>query len=120
MWRGGWRMSGMPFGLQIRDELHFRAPLRSESLSAAQRGRGWGPLRSNGRVRWCSMRRWRVDHGVEEPTSPSPRDARVPSLSPRARRGRRGPFDQADNNMKITIIGGGIGGLSAALQLLKA
>jgi hypothetical protein len=24
-----------------------------ESLSAAQRGRGWGPLRSNGRVRWC-------------------------------------------------------------------
>src|SRR5229473_1502675 len=26
---------------------------RSESLSAAQRGRGWGPLRSNGRVRWC-------------------------------------------------------------------
>src|SRR5882757_10743214 len=28
---------------------------RSESLSAAQRGRGWGPLRSNGRVRWCSL-----------------------------------------------------------------
>jgi hypothetical protein len=30
-------------------------PGRSESLSAAQRGRGWGPLRSNGRVRWCSI-----------------------------------------------------------------
>ena len=40
-------------------------------------------MRSNGRVRWCPTHRRSVSWAKQRPTSPSPRFARVPSLSPR-------------------------------------
>src|SRR5436305_836276 len=51
-------------------------------LSAAKRGRGRGPLRSNGKVRWCSTRT--RSFWCEHRNPPHPPALRAgPSLSPR-------------------------------------
>src|SRR5882762_3449895 len=50
-------------------------------LSAAKRGRGRGPLQSNGKVRWCFVKR--DARATETPRPPHPLALRAgPSLSP--------------------------------------
>src|SRR6266851_538901 len=58
-------------------------------LSAAKRGRGRGPLRSNGKVRWCfSQTRYLVRRRRGPPHPPALRAG--PSLSPRDDAGGEG------------------------------
>src|SRR4029077_2217738 len=67
----------------------------SESLSAAQRGRGWGPLRSNGRVRWW-LRKGGVLPLADAATHLTPPTLRVGPLPLPPLRGRRGPLRPGD------------------------
>jgi hypothetical protein len=57
--------------------------LRSEALSAAQRGRGRGPLRSNGRVRWCFVQTRFSGHEHRSPPHPPRASAGPLPLPPR-------------------------------------
>ena len=59
-------------------------PLRREA------GRGWGPLRSNGRVRWCFVQTGCFGRKRRSPPHPPRAGARVPALSPRDDAGGEG------------------------------
>src|SRR6266851_6912555 len=79
----------MRSAVKRREDFGFTG-LVIELLSAAKRGRGRGPLRSNGKVRWCQTR---CDVGVKRTkthlTYPALCAGPLP-LPPRVRRRRRG------------------------------
>ena len=76
--------------LSPRDDAAERAfeklmlPLRHVSA-----GRGWGPLRSNGRVRWCFVLTRFVGNEQRGRTSPSPRKRGSPPSPPAMTRAER-------------------------------
>ncbi len=59
------------------------------ACEGAEAGQRWGPLRSNGRVRWCPIQQRLSVLKSETPTSPSPRWCAGP-LSPRDDAGGEG------------------------------
>jgi hypothetical protein len=88
------RRRAIAFTHRVRGPLR----LRSRSLSAAQRGRGWGPLRSNGRVRWCFSRAGCFRSQTPQPTSPSPRKRGSPPSPPAMTRAERASDAMCESN----------------------
>src|SRR6195256_6291679 len=90
MWPGGWRMSGMPFGLQIRDELPFQSSARLRVPLRRAAGERVGPIAKQweGEVVLRKGGMFPLANAAAHLTLPA--QARVPSLSSRDDAGGEG------------------------------